>query len=302
MTRSTACGGPGTRFGQDRRAAATGVAAVAATLTLGLQPGRAADPWMASGSRSDFWLRGARSCTTVFGGSSPAFGSPSRHRYRPAGACVRRRLRVAPSPAAESSSPLSSSPRRLGILAVASAGRVVAIAPSAALLRGHACGRGDRGGACGWPGVSTAHRRRPGHRCRRPLVFVVPVVRFVGLHLDHLGRRTAACIRAARRGGFQHQPRFGLGRVRPRLSAASSPVGSSLANQHIADAGLRRSDRRWTARSGCARRVRSARRGRATGGAEHPRQRVHPQPVGKVLPVAATRPIRAGPGFRADPG
>jgi hypothetical protein len=50
---------------QDRRAAATGVAAVAATLPLGLQPGRTEMPWISSLSDLSALDRGARSCTTV---------------------------------------------------------------------------------------------------------------------------------------------------------------------------------------------------------------------------------------------
>ena len=270
------------RFGQDRRAAATGVAAVAATLTLGLQPGRAADPL--DGIRVTLGLLAARGAFVHDGVRRVVTGVRVGVVTGTGLAAPAPAAQVTPSPAAESSSPLSSSPSASSASAVSSAGESSPSSPS-----GPPCsprprrGRGDRGGACGWPGVRTAHRRRPGHRCRRP-------------------RRLRRPRRPVRRppprppGGDEQRHVSGLlgGAVssisRDSGSAWASPASAAslagrviAAGQHIADADPRRSDRRWTARSGCARRIRSARQDAATGGAEHPRQRVHPQPVGKVL-------------------
>ena len=219
---------------QDRRPAPAGVTAVAATLPLGLQPGRTADALDLVGgpflpTLRDF-SRGARSCTTVFGGSSGATASPpSPHpdlRRR-----LRRRRRVAPSsPAASSSAPSSSEALVLGFavlglvaLVVVSVGVGVRLTAPAAATTTAAPAASAVGGPVGLV-VVARHRRRPRRLRRRR-----PRLRRPRLRLPR--SRTAGCARRAavrRKGAGSRpgdQPRGPPRRVRG-VSSSSRDSGS----------------------------------------------------------------------------
>ena len=268
-------------------------------------------PWISSGPcrRPCPTSAVSRSCTTVFGGSSgdaassPSSPAPDLRRRR------RRRRRVAPSPAvvvavvvvsSESSDRLSRRSESASASPSVSPSESSS-SPSARHGRGH--GRGGHGGGAGWP-VARAGRRR----CRVRLVVSssssssssASSAASASCARPAGARRTAACSRPLR-GHPGRSPASAGTRARRRFGSsepASTSVGQwparfSASGPDAPAAG----PVRWPASTSRTRDlVVRPRRLRAAGppvefgqriehppagGAEHPRQRVDPQPFGE---------------------
>ena len=295
-------------LGQDRRAAPAGVAAVAAALTLGLQPGGAADALDLVAAESSAVV--AATCRCAARVRARRCWADRRAADRPR---CRRRCRTCaagagggggwrPPPKLVSSSSSDSSPRPRRSSSDSSASPSSSVAGIA--RRRHRPAHRDRdrdhggpGGAGGWPAGRPGLRRRRSsdprrrRRRRRPRrrVLVASIGRD-GCGATNSGMycgRTRCCGRRA----ISRDSRLALTTATVGVGCGSGTASSGLATSHVANPHRVARGPRWNARCGSGRRVAVERvEHPLAGGAQHPRQRVDPQRSGRS---SSLRPARS---------